>query len=415
MPSPSRVMAVAALVLALVVPASAFTGPVQVANGTFEFGTAYNSERRIGADQNGNMFVAYSAQSPNGSYFVQVSASTDGGLSWRLLPGTPARANSSRSSLAVDSSGALDLVWTEGVPTKSRVYFSSFADGRWSPRVLISNSQYYSGYPSIASDGNGRLHVVWYGYDGEFYQIYYSQWNGSAWSAPKDLSRLRQDSLNPAIVAAGDGTLYVAWYAEVSHYLQVWYSTFDGNWSTPVPITQTLSDSVNPSLAIGPQGQVDIVWASSVKGVNQIFHISSNGGGWGSKSQLTDGTSQAETPTQAYAPNGTLYVFWNQAGVIYGCQLGGSCSPRLVYSAGYNEFPSAEWVAGGPSPGLALAWTNQVSATDSSHNSVLFELISQPTATPSPSFQLAGVLAVVAFVGAGMILARKSRLGHRVS
>lgn len=400
-------LSVCFVLLLLALSSQAASAPVVVASGAYQFGTAYNSERKVVADGAGNLYATYSAQSANGSYFVRVSKSSDGGATWSTLAGFPAVANSSRCSLAIDRSGGLNVVWTEGAPASAQVYASAYRDGAWSPKVLLSNSKYYSGYPSIAADINGNLHVVWYGFDGTYYQIYYTRWNGSAWSSPYDLSKLKEDSLNPAIVADGKGGLHVVWYAEVSRHWQLWSIEFQGSWGIPVPITDASADSVNPSIAIGPQGQVDVVWARQVGYVDQIFHMSEANGRWGARSQLANGTFPSENPTQTFARNGSLYIYWTEAGVVYGCQLAGSCTPRSVYAQGYNSYPSAEWMLSGESEGVALIWYHQASAQNASGTSVLFVRLGGGSSSVGQVLYEAGALVVTILVVAVILLSRK--------
>jgi hypothetical protein len=372
--------------------------PTTVAPTAYPLATAYNSETKIVADPAGNMFVAYTKQGPNGSFWVTVAESADQGVSWHDFGHLPSRANSSRAALAIDHAGRLDLVWTGGVAPKksgyasSQIYFSSY-NGAWSPPLLLSNARYYSGYPSIVVDARGIIRIAWYGFDGLYYQIYYTFYNGSSWSKPTDLTNLSQDSVNPSIAAEPDGSLDVAWYGQYAHYYQVWYASYNGTWGIPQPITQLAGDSLNPSLIIGANGSKFLVWTSEVDGASQVFSLSGTASGWGKPVQLTFNQAQKEDPVQVLSPNGTRYVFWAEGGMIRGCTLRAGCSPFTVYSQGLNSNPSVAWIG---NLGIELVWTHSSSAQGAS-SSVYFTSISSST-PGSSQFYTAAFLAVVAVI-----------------
>jgi hypothetical protein len=390
----SRHLVLLALIPLLVSPPFLFSGPVTIANGTFDLGTAYNSETKIASDQSGNLFVAYSSLASNGTYFVQVAKSTDGGATWSPVPGVPAGPYSSRSAIVATKSGSLGLVWTEGVTEFSQIYFSSYKDGVWAPKVLLSNSKYYSGYPAIATDSEGGYHVVWYGFDGISYQIYYTHNSGSSWSTPFDLSALKQDSLNPSIAIDSADNIYVAWYAEVVHNYQVFYSYFSGgNWSRTIPLTVETVDSSNPSLLIQPDGEVNVVWVSTIHQYDQVFTMTGHRDSWGVKHQLTNGSVYASNPTQTFTANGTEFVFWTEGNGLYGCSYVNLCAPRVVYIEGFNSFPiAATYAVGGQS--VVVMWSHSESS-QLTPSSVLFARI---TSSAPPASTWTGILLVLVVI-----------------
>ena len=390
---------------------SSGTAVVTVTSSANELATAYNSQQKLATAPDGSLFVVYTMELDNGSYVVQVSRSTDGGESWTALPSDPSVVNSSRASIAVDAKGVVHLVWAEGIPsyTKSKtfttqIYYSTFDGVSWSPKVKLSESRWYSGFPSIAIDSQGRINVVWYGYDGVFYQIFYTFYNGTAWSKPLNISNLSEDSVNPAILAGDNGRLYAVWYAQVSRYFQVWYSEYNGTWSFPKALTSDPRDDLNPSAIIGPSGQLSVVWDSAVSGVVQVFHIAFNGIAWSPVGQLTHLNSSSSPPTQAFAANGSQYVFWASQGGIYGCVYTKTCAPFVVYSEGTNSYPYAS-TGGSSSSGLNLVWTSLAGG----RTSVLFESlpISTPSGTNLGAFETLAVVAVVTAIYIAYFIRRR--------
>ncbi len=400
------------LALVLVSPQFLLIPTSQVAVGTYDLGTAYNSERKVVVDPAGNIFTVYSVLAGNGSYYVRVAESSDGGRSWSVPAGLPAGVNSSRSALAVMKDGGIALVWTQGAPATSQIYFSAYQGDHWSPKTQLSNSSYYSGYPAVAADLSGGLHVVWYGFDGTFYQIYYTTFNGTAWSRPYDLSTLREDSLNPSIAIDAQGKIYVVWYAEVSRYFQVFYARFDGTWTKSVPITFASANSENPSVAIQPDGQVNVVWTTAINQIGEVFTVSGRNGAWGQRVQLTNGTVYAENPTQTFADNGTAFIFWTQGGELYGCAYSKACAPHPVYSIGFNSYPSVEWAGPGDSNGILLMWSNLQPGSKGNVVSVMFAKLGASGEGSALSLQVYGAIFTSLIVAAVALMLRELRRGR---
>ena len=299
--------------------------------------------------------------------------------------------------MAITRTGTLGLVWTEGVTEFSQIYFSSYNGGTWSPKVLLSNSKFYSGYPSIAVDSKGDFHVVWYGFDGISYQIYYTRWDGSSWSAPLDLSALKQDSLNPSIAIDSGNNVYVAWYAEVVHNYQVFFTYNSGNWSRTVPLTVATVDSSNPALTVEPDGRLNLVWVSTIGRTDQVFTMTRSNGSWGPEQQLTNESQYASNPTQAFTSNGTEFVFWVLGSGIYGCAFVTSCTPHPVFTDGFNSFPIAASSLAYPGS-VFLMWSHSDSS-DLSPSSVFISRLGLGGQSTSPwawALPLVVVLAVLA-------------------
>ena len=374
--------------------------------------TAYNSQTKVVSDSEGNIFAAYTITFPNGSYVVQVAESLDSGATWSPLPATPSSANSSRAAIAIDSKGGIHLVWTEGIPGVSQIYYSSFDGSRWSPKIQLSTSRWYSGYPSVFVSATGTVRVVWYGFDGEYYQIFYSEYDGNTWSAPVNISHLNEDSVNPTIVQTPSGHVYVVWYALISKHFQIWFAGLDGNWTQATQVTSDPRDALSSSVAVNPSGSLDVVWEETVGSDEKVIKIYYNGSSRSHKYQVTDSSTDSYNPTQGFSRNGTLYIFWTTGGVLYGCAYTSGCAPFEVYSQGQSGYPSVIKQPG-PADALSLLWTNTLGG----ETRVLSEQI--PTGGPQhPDYSgvllglaVAAVAAAILWASAGQ--SSKKRSGSR--
>ena len=97
---------------------------------------------QIAVDANGNVSVVWTETSPDGSAnFIYFSHSTDGGVTFtnpHNISGDAGAATSPR--MAVDSSGAINIVWTDTSLGNSEIFFSRSADGKGS--VMLPGRKY---------------------------------------------------------------------------------------------------------------------------------------------------------------------------------------------------------------------------------------------------------------------------------
>ncbi len=154
-------------------------------------GLGYSGQRKMVADNLGNVYLAY-RKIPSGldHYEVYVAVSRDHGKTWSDLGASPA---------AIVNAPPLVNTSTEGG--------GNGADQR---------------VPAVAVDSKGWVHVVWYGRDQDYSgindrQIKYVCWNGTQWSTWVNISPVLGYSgqlywqEHPVIVVDRNDVLHVLW------------------------------------------------------------------------------------------------------------------------------------------------------------------------------------------------------------
>ena len=175
---------------------------------------------QIAVDANGNVSVVWTETSPDGSAnFIYFSHSTDGGVTFtnpHNISGDAGAVTSPR--MAVDSSGAINIVWTDTSLGNSEIFFSRSADGGtiFSTPMNISNDAGDSVFPSIAGDASGNINVVWADdTPGIKYDVFFSRSTdaGASFSTPHQLTNSdTYDTASAAQVASGaDGNIDLIW------------------------------------------------------------------------------------------------------------------------------------------------------------------------------------------------------------
>ena len=178
----------------------------------------------------------------------------------------------------------------------------------WSSSNVSANAT-RSTNSSIAVDKSGTIHVVW---EEEDREIYYrkSSDGGTSWSAIANVSRSASGSRLPKIAVAPDGSLSVVW-VELTTNWEIFYSQFKSNtWSTPVNVSSTsFTMSDYPRLAIDAGGKIHVAWQDN----NEVAYSSSNDGQTWLKPNviLTSGGEVIEPPALSAAGN-NVHLVWGQ-------------------------------------------------------------------------------------------------------
>jgi hypothetical protein len=155
------------------------------------------------------------------SGIIEIYYSGFTGGSWSPTPenisNTPG--NSYYPSIAVDSSGDLHVVWADDIMGIFEIYYSGFIGGSWSPTTEnISNTPGNSLFSSIGVDSSDNLHVVWM--DGITDDIYYKIGKGMCWwPSPINVSNTSRWAEFPFIAVDSNDKLHLVY--------PVWEATCD--------------------------------------------------------------------------------------------------------------------------------------------------------------------------------------------
>jgi len=224
-------------------------------------------------------------------------------------------------AIAVDSEGALHLVWSDDTPGNDEILYTSRPKGGvWSSPINISNSSYDSTGPAIAIDGSDALHIVWCDLGSI---VYATKTKGGGWSTPVEIPNAR--GYWPDIVIDGEDTLYVMWGAGT----QIEYAAkpISGSWSPPVTISTSSSGVSSPVMVVGLRGIIHALWYQHMSGW-QIFYASkTSGGAWTSPVNISSNPSGAWSPDITLDDKGILHAVWrdfapDNAGIVYARKSG---------------------------------------------------------------------------------------------
>jgi hypothetical protein len=247
---------------------TSFSAPV-VASGAS--GDAENPE--IAVDKNGNIVIAYVDFAASGSPVFSVR-STDGGKTFSA----PSRVSQPGESIgnppfvAVDSTGAADVIYQDNAQSTTTIKLAVAMDGRtFAPSKVVSNSQVNAFAPQIAIDKNDGVYVTFY-----------------------DRFAITSSTFNREIVLIK--------------------STDKGNTFGPhINVSEDSGQSTFPSLIVGDQGRVSIAWEDTTDDLQRDIMVarSSDGGAtFGTPINLSANPGRSFGAFGGTDSNNNLFIGW---------------------------------------------------------------------------------------------------------
>lgn len=211
----------------------------------------------------------YASNVPSDIYYVY---SIDNGMTWSMPMNVSNidTCNSDKPCIAVDSRDVLHLVWRQfheaigTLPRGEDLYYSYFENGIWSEPVNISKNPgtKVSYYSSLVVDSTNCLHVVWDRQTGSGnWDIFYSCLDGDTWSTPYNISQDPYDSAFPCLAIDRQGNLHLAYRIRTT-YWPIIYRKYNGNyWSLPEVVSDTFFAG-NATIVVDSRNNPHIVFPS---------------------------------------------------------------------------------------------------------------------------------------------------------
>lgn len=272
-------------------------------------------------------------------------------------------------SLAVDSAGAMHVVWEDlRGGAQRRLYYASSADGgaSWGANALLTAALPALNHssPHLLAGPGGALYLVWDGGS----TIYFSRRAAGAWGAPIRVSGLLGgDRDRPRLALDARGGLVAAWEdrraATPTVYVARLAEPASGAWGPEARATPLGVHAAQPSLAAGPDGTLYLAY----QGSPGIYLSASPDGGatWGRPQRIDDEAGNAYTdPRVAVDAEGRVHCIWCQLRVDVVAEIvaarsadgGATWGPRAVLGGTTATAEPLDLIAGGD--GVHAAWSD---------------------------------------------------------
>jgi len=238
----------------------------------------YSQQPSIAADSSGGIHLVWQGYTLEYAD-IYYKRSTDGGSTWSVTKKLTWSGMCTYPDIAAGSSDTVQLVWTDGSPGNSEIYYKKSTDGgtAWSAAHRLTWTSGESYYPALATVSSGDIHVVWSDKTPGNREVYYkrSTDGGGTWSAAKRLSWTTDISECPEIAIDSGNTVHIVWGENPLVNAEIYYkSSPDGGatWSAITRLTWNSGDSRLPAIAIGSDDSVYIVWEDDTPGNNEIYY-----------------------------------------------------------------------------------------------------------------------------------------------
>lgn len=293
--------------------AQVFSIPKNISNSS-----SYSVTPQVAVDAAGNIDVAW-VDDTRGRWDILFSRSTDGGATFSIPKNV---SNSSGMSLdphiAVDSLGAINVVWVDNTPGPQAIFFSRSADGgaTFSTPVNLSNGPADSTSPQIALDANGNINVVWEN-DGITFGIFYTQSvnGGASFSTPVNLAANPNGSVGPQLGIDGNGDIFVVWEDDFNSQSDISFSrSLDkgATFSVAKNLSNNPGKSFSAQVAVDPSGNINVGWVDTTTGHAEIFFSRSidRGATFSSATNVSNGSGASSRPQISTDTGGNIYLVW---------------------------------------------------------------------------------------------------------
>jgi hypothetical protein len=253
----------------------------------------------ISVDGNDNLYLAMSGATgappfPRGQIFFTVSR--DGGATWDNLPQTRNISNSPEGkigainpSLAVSKSGPLRIyvVYDDDAPGATQVFFvNTKKKTKFKVPRNITPADEAAFSPRVAIDSTGAVNIVWGNFKGNSKQIIFVRSTdlGSSFSDPIDISQSSGFASDPDIAVDSSDGINIVWQdtAVGSSAIMFARSTDGGrSFSKPKPIwaAQSKGRAYEPRIAVDWRGGLEVVWVDENAGLKRVMFVRSTDGG----------------------------------------------------------------------------------------------------------------------------------------
>lgn len=238
--------------------------------------------------------------------------------------------------LAFTPDGVAHAVWE----TDNRLQYSKrLPDGSWSTPQQIA----YGFSPYMIADQNGALHVTFVNlFMGNYETYYITLPRNGVWTLPVNMSHTSGYSTQPRLTIASDHVLHAVWMDKTPGYWTVYHATWDGSYWSNRPIPSARGEA--PAIAAAPDGTIYVAWQDWSPydlhlGGYEIYLSELRDGAWDAPVSIS-ASAQVDSlgPDVTTTSDSRAHVVWVEGGA------------QIRYSFGqgaYWSVPTTIWTAPG--------------------------------------------------------------------
>lgn len=305
-------------------------------------GLGYSGQRKVVANSNGEIFVAY-RKKYQGKSEIFVAKIVNGKSGWKIS-GTDSPiskvgmgVDQRVPSIAVDPKNNIHVVWygsdlamqTDNRQIKySKSENSGSSWSKWKNVSIVDGydgQDYWQEHPHIFASKAGTLFIVWEGkdQDNEHQQIKISKSTdgGETWSDWKNVKpSIENTQSRPTMVQDNKERLHLFAYSSFDSQdgkQQIKHSWSDDeglNWSEWENVSDSENDSRHVSAAVDKEGNIMVAWRSlGESGKSQIMHRSLSSGIWSEIKAVAPSSGYQFFPSIGVGRDDGVNIIWMES------------------------------------------------------------------------------------------------------
>jgi hypothetical protein len=239
---------------------------------TYTSGDSYTPA--IAIDSNNHIHLVWSDWTGNTQ--ICYKKSTNGGTTWTTKRLTFSSGGSFIPAIATDANNYIHVVWHDYTPGNPDIYYKKSTDGgeTWTHKRLTYNSG-NSVVSTIAVDTSHNIHVMWGDDTSGNYEIYYKKsTNGGANWTTKRLTFNSGWSSNPEVAIDSNNYIHLVWIddsQDSNHEVYYKRSTNTGTTWNHKRLTHSSHYSGKPDIVTDSSNNILVVWFDHTPGNHEIY------------------------------------------------------------------------------------------------------------------------------------------------
>ncbi len=205
-----------------------------------------------------------------------------------------------------------------------QIFLTSYAQGKWSEPLAVSEPKGDLFKPAVAVDGASRVWVFWAGNNSGNFDLYARPFADGKGGGILKLTTDRGADIFPATTTDTKGNVIVAWQAFRNGRSQIRAAKQIGEkFGEEIIIAASAGNEWNPAIAAASNGEVTIAWDSYRKGDYDIYLRSFDAEGKLGTERAAAATPKYEAyPTIAYDGAQRLWLAWEESDSNWGKDFG---------------------------------------------------------------------------------------------
>ena len=228
------------------------------------------------------------------------------------------------AALGGGSNGQLWGTWLSFHNRQEELNLRVFRDGRWSRLIPVPRASEDLWRPQVAVDSSGAPWLCWSQQVDGNWDIYAMPRDGDdAWGKLHRLSDDPLPDIEPHVAASSDGTIYVVWQSWSGGHSNVHMRYLDdGDWSPLIAVTDTHTNDWEPAVAAGSDGRAWIAWDRYSTNYDVYARSFSPSGGLSKEMEIATTNRYEAHASVVVDSEDRPWIAWETGGVNWGKDLG---------------------------------------------------------------------------------------------